>query len=75
MPNRDINTQNQTKTFLTFSNLPRNLVPRFLTFLGLCMRPFQNGALLSQPNSTSTGVGDDLKKKGKQLIIFFEKLE
>ena len=35
MSNRDIYAQNQTQTFLHFSNLPRNLVPRFLTFFGL----------------------------------------
>ena len=29
----DVYVLNKTKTFLTFPTLPRNLVPRFLTFL------------------------------------------
>ena len=34
----DIYARNQTKTFFTFLNLPRNLVPRFHTFFVLWPR-------------------------------------
>jgi hypothetical protein len=49
MPNRNIYVRNQTKTFLIFPNLPRNLVPQFLTFFGLC-------AQLGLPGHGSTQV-------------------